>query len=92
MYSYRVLLFYAFFFVADLSVEEIPGEAEAEDGVVLRIVGREELHTISAAGIGMTVNQEEARLAEVHVGLYFHDTAATEIYTALRVLLHCILA
>ena len=74
-----------------MSVEEIPGEAEAEDGVVLRIVGREELHTISAAGIGMTVNQEEARLAEVHVGIYIHERIAAEFHTSLRDMLHGLL-
>ena len=63
----------------DKSVEEIPRHTKAEDAVVQRVVGREEV--VAVATVHMTHHDEETGVLQMEIGIYVHNGVVADVHT-----------
>lgn len=75
-------------FSCRLLIEEVPRKPHAQYAAVLRIVRREEVHSVALAGVDVAEHDEEARVLEVHVGVGVDKGVAANLHPARLVALH----
>lgn len=73
-------------------IEEIPRETDAEHLSVGGIMRGKEVLPAAAASVDMAHHDEEARVFEVHVGIYIDEWISANLLSARCILLHCKLA
>ena len=73
------------------SIEEIPGDAQMEDGAIEGIVRREERHAVEVLAQHVGHHHEESGMLQMQVGIDVDEGEVAQLYAAVIVLLHGIL-